>query len=131
MSQTAKVDHVTAAAAGEPETSFFLSEVLGARVKVAGKKVGKLQDLIIKENGSVPVVTHLFVSLPFGESAVVPWDRVATIDPKEIALDVENVTAFRGEPDESAVLLRDHILDKRPSTWKAGRWRWCTTSSWS
>jgi magnesium transporter len=96
-----------------PEQGYFLTEILGARVTMAGKKIGKLADVIIKENGSLPIATHFFVSRPFGESVVIPWDAIGTFDPKEIVLKVNDITRFDKEPDEKAVLLKDHILDKK------------------
>ncbi len=101
---------ITSAAA---EQSFFLSQLLGAKILVRGKKVGNLGDLVIKENGTLPVVTHLVVSRPFGESAVVPWEKVGGIGGKEVTLGIEDIALFGGEPDEHAVLLKDHILDKK------------------
>ncbi len=95
------------------EQAYFLSEILGVRVTIAGKKIGKLNDVVIKENGSLPVVTHFVVSRPFGESAVVPWDAIGSISPREITLNLEDVAPLAGKPEETAVLLRDHILDKK------------------
>lgn len=96
-----------------PEQAYFLTEILGARVTMAGKKIGKLTDMIIKENGNLPVVTQFFVSRPFGESVVIPWDTIETFDPKEIVLKVNDINRYEKEPDEKAVLLKDHILDKK------------------
>jgi len=95
------------------EQFYFLSEILGVKVTISGKKVGKLNDVIIKENGSLPVVTHLHVARPFGESAVVPWEKVGHISSKEIILVIDDIGAYSGEPDDNAVLLKDHILDKK------------------
>ncbi len=95
------------------EQSFFLSELLGARVTIHGKKVGSLNDVIIKENGTLPTVTHLVVGRPFGESAVVPWDKVGEVAGKQVTLAADDIAPFAGEPDERAVLLKDHILDKK------------------
>jgi magnesium transporter len=99
--------------AAVPEQSYFLSEILGAKITVAGKKIGKLADVIIKENGTLPIVTHLYVSRPFGESVVIPWEAIGTISAKEIAVAVNDIAAFDGEPHENAVLLKDYILDKK------------------
>jgi CBS domain-containing protein/sporulation protein YlmC with PRC-barrel domain len=95
------------------EQSFFLSELLGVRITIAGKKVGKLNDIIIKENGTLPSVTHFVVGRPFGEMAVVPWEAIDKISNKEIMLKADSIAPFTGEPEESAVLLRDYILDKK------------------
>jgi CBS domain-containing protein/sporulation protein YlmC with PRC-barrel domain len=95
------------------EQAYFMSELLGVKVTIAGKKVGKLNDLIIKENGTLPVVTHFVVGRPFGETAVVPWDAIGCISPREVTLLKDSIVPFIGEPEANAVLLRDHILDKK------------------
>ena len=92
---------------------FFLSQLLGARVLTSRRKVGRLTDLVIKETTALPVVTHLCVSLPFGESALVPWEKVASIESKEVVVDAPAIDPFKGEPPDGAVLLKDHILDKK------------------
>ncbi len=96
-----------------PEQAYFLSEILGAKVIAAGKKIGKLADVIVKENGTLPVVTHLFVSRPFGESVVIPWEAIGTIGAKEIAVAANDIAAYDSQPKENAVLLKDYILDKK------------------
>ena len=92
---------------------FFLSELLGVKVTSAGKKVGKVNDLVIKENGSLPAVTHFVVGRPFGEMAVVPWSAIGSVSTREVTLGAEGILPFKGEPENNAVLLRDHILDKK------------------
>jgi len=94
---------------------YFLSEILGAGVKtMTGKKTGRLADLVIKENGKVPVVTHFFVNRPFGHpSLLIPWDKVRSLTRSEVLVEIEDVEQFAGEPAVDAVLLRDYILDKK------------------
>jgi CBS domain-containing protein/uncharacterized protein YrrD len=95
------------------EQTYFLSELLGVKVTIADKKVGKLNDLIIKENGSLPVVTDFVVGRPFGEISVVPWDAIGSVSTKEVTLSVDSIVPFTGEPGDNSVLLKDHILDKK------------------
>lgn len=95
------------------EQSMFLSEVLKTRVVLRGKKIGKLVDLVIHENGTLPRVTHLFISRPFGESSLIPWECVTQFSSKAIQIEVESLNAYPKEPEERAVLLKDNILDKR------------------
>ncbi len=102
-----------AAMVAASERAFFLSELLGAHILVHAKKVGRLADLVIKENGTLPLVTHLVVARPFGESSVVPWSQVGEMTSKEITLTVDDIAAFPGELGDHAVLLKDHILDKK------------------
>ncbi len=115
----------------QPELSFFLSEILGSRVFMNGKKVGKLVDLVIKENGALPVVTQLCVSRPFGEASVVPWECIKVIQPKRIEICADDITLFPKEPAEDAILLRMILLTRKPWTSMAMKWRSFTTSGWS
>jgi magnesium transporter len=103
----------TAMKKGQPDLSFFLSEILGAKVMLKGKRVGKLVDLVIKENGALPVVTDIMVNRPFGESSLVGWKYVSSIQPKLIELNLENLNLWPKEPPDDAVLLKDNILDKK------------------
>jgi CBS domain-containing protein len=95
--------------------SFFLSELLGSKIILNEKKIGHLRDLIIKENGTLPHVTHLYISLPFGMSAVVPWEKIGAILAKEkkITVVAEDISPYKGEPEGNAVMLKDHIIDKK------------------
>lgn len=96
------------------ESSYFLSDLIGAKVFVQGKKIGKLEDMLIKEQEKIPEVTHLIVSRPFGhKSLLVPFGRVEELGHTRVVLDISDVAAVEGEPEESQVLLKDHILDKK------------------
>jgi CBS domain-containing protein len=112
MNQVA-MNYSAAATVTGHERTFFLSELLGAKVIVRGKKVGSLTDIVIKENGALPTATHLCVARAFGESALVPWEAVGKLEDKEIVLDVDDISPFEGKPQDADVLLRDHILDKK------------------
>lgn len=93
---------------------YFLTEIIGAKVIFHGKKVGGLADVIIVENGTMPEVTHLYVSRSFGRpSLIIPWGKVKVFTREEIVVDLESIEKYEGEPREGAVLLRDHILDKK------------------
>ncbi len=96
------------------ETSYFLSDLIGAKVIVQNKKIGKLDDLLIRENEKIPEVTHLIVSRHFGyKSLLVPFEHVADLTPDKVVLDISDIKPFEGEPEENQVLLKDHILDKK------------------
>jgi CBS domain-containing protein/sporulation protein YlmC with PRC-barrel domain len=98
----------------KPDEVFLLSEILGSRVMLHGKKIGKLADLLINDNVKIAEVTHLFVTRPFGNpSLLIPWDKVRYIDVKEVIIDVSDLEKYVGEPPEGSILLRDHILDKK------------------
>jgi magnesium transporter len=97
------------------EQEFFLSEILGRRVFVKKKPIGRLSDLAIVETGKLPEVTQVVVSRSFGYAPLtVPWDRVRLISNQEIVLDIsEDLAQFERAPQEHLILLHDHILDKK------------------
>ena len=41
------------------EEEYFLSELIGLKVRREGKKIGSLSDFILVETGKIPEVTHL------------------------------------------------------------------------
>lgn len=93
---------------------YFLTQLLGVKVLAAGKKVGRLADVVAKENGKLPEVTHLYVQRSFGyPSLLVPLDKVLSMNAKEIVTSLKEPKEFEGEPGPGMVLLRDHILDKK------------------
>lgn len=96
------------------EHKFFLSDIIGRKVLWNDKKIGTLRDIVILESKIVPEVTHFLVHRPFGHHALlVPWEKILEINSNEIVIDIENLTKYENEPDESQVLLQDHILDKK------------------
>ncbi len=98
----------------QPESIFFLSEVMNAKVLLNDKKIGKLLDLIITNKYKVAEVTHIVVSRPFGyPSLMVPWDNVSSFSEKEITIDVDDVEKFACKIPEGFILLKDYILDKK------------------
>jgi len=98
----------------QPESIFFLSEVMNAKVLLNDKKIGKLSDLIITNKDKVAEVTHVMVSRPFGYSSLmVPWDNVSSFSEKEITIDLDDVEKFACKIPEGFILLKDYILDKK------------------
>ncbi|MDA8162663.1 MAG: CBS domain-containing protein [Desulfobacteraceae bacterium] len=96
------------------EAVYFISDIIGSKVLNHGKKIGKLRDIAIREHEKLPTVTHFIVHRPFGHKPLmVPWERVVSINMREIMVDLETVEQYEGEPAESQVLLNDHILDKK------------------
>lgn len=93
---------------------YYLTDVLGAKVTLHGKKIGKLVDLVFVEGSHWPEVTKIFLRRSFGlPSLLIPWEKVKVLKEEEIVVSLENVEAFQGEPQSSDFLLRDHILDKK------------------
>ncbi|HYA86715.1 MAG TPA: CBS domain-containing protein [Nitrospirota bacterium] len=96
------------------EAAYYLSDLIGTKVLNGDKKIGKLRDIVIIEQGKLPVVTHFMVQRPFGrKSLMVPWERVVAVNARRIMVDLEVIEPFEGEPTESQVLLNDHIVDKK------------------
>ncbi len=93
---------------------FFLSDLIGTKVLNGDKKIGKLGDIVIVEQGKLPFATHFIVHRPFGRKPLlVPWERVVYVNEKRTIVDLEVIEQFEGEPAESQVLLNDHVLDKK------------------
>ena len=58
----------------QPESIFFLSDVIDAHVFFNGKEIGHLIDFIITSKEKVAEATHVVISRPFGDpSLIVPW----------------------------------------------------------
>lgn len=98
------------------EHEFYLSEILGRGVFVKKQRIGRLSDLAIVETGKLPEVTHVVVSRSFGYPALtVPWEKVLLISNNEVVLDIggEAMAQFEQAPQETLILLHDHILDKK------------------
>lgn len=95
------------------EQVYFLTELLGARVIRNGKRIGRLADFVIVENGRVPVVTHIYVNRPFGNPALlIPWDRIRSLTTREITTDIDSLQKYEANLGKET-LLKDYILDKK------------------
>ncbi len=93
---------------------YFLSELLGVKVILRGRKVGRLADILIVEEEKLPYVTHFLVKRPFGyPRLLIPWESVRSVTVKEVVIEVEKIDDCVGDPPANAILLRDHILDKK------------------
>ena len=98
----------------KPDRKFLLSEMLGAKVFLGEKKIGSLFDLMIIETGKLPEVRNFVITRPFGDpSLLIPWERMVSLEPKKLVIDVDDLKKFENSPPEDAILLRDHILDKK------------------
>jgi len=96
------------------ELQFFLSDIIGKKVLNGRKKIGKLADLIIKENGGkFPVVTHLFVGRSFGYPPLtIEWEKVVSFSQKEVIVNIDDVAEY-DKVIKDAILLKDYVLDKK------------------
>jgi CBS domain-containing protein len=106
---------MTAVIENKIEQQFFLSDVIGKKVLSGRKKIGKLADLIIKENGAkFPIVTHLFVGRSFGYPPLtIDWEKVISFSQKEVAVNIGDVAEYDKGIQEDAILLKDYVLDKK------------------
>jgi magnesium transporter len=70
--------------------------------------------VIAKENGTLPVVTHIYVVRFFGDPyLLIPWENIKTITSTEIVIDIKELKSYEKDPDEMSIKLKDHLLDKR------------------
>ena len=96
------------------EETFFLSQLIGARAYVKSRKIGKVCDIVAVDQGKVAEVTHFQITRPFGDpSILVPFARVRSISPREVALDVDQLETYVRALAPEEVLLKDYLLDKK------------------
>ena len=94
--------------------AFYLSEIIGRKIYLGARRLGKLHDLVIVETTKLPEVTHIVVARPFGHHVLlVPWDRVVVITETEIVVDLGRIEDYEKDPVRSGILLKDYILDKK------------------
>jgi magnesium transporter len=98
----------------KPDRDYLLSSLLGSRVYLNGKKIGRLSDLMIVETGRLPEVRNFVITRPFGDpSLLVPWEHVLTLIPGTCEIDTGELQKFEQAPPPDAILLVDHILNKK------------------
>lgn len=98
----------------QPQKTYMLNDLIGTKVLLHGKKIGTLGDIIARENETLPVVTHFYVTRLFGSpSLLIPWDRVRAVTKDEIVVDIPDVKQYEAEPDEMSIKLKDQVLDKK------------------
>jgi CBS domain-containing protein len=96
------------------EKRYFLTELIGARAYCQGKKIGKLTDVIVVDQGKLAEVTHFQISRPFGDPALlVPQQKAQTLGPREIIVEIEGPQSYVRGLLPGEVPLRDYLLDKK------------------
>ena len=96
------------------EEIFFLTDLLGARVYLNGRKVGKLKDMVALDQGKVAEVTHFQIVRPFGETPLlIPFPKVRSFSPREIIVDNGDPGSYVRELRPEEVPLRDYLIDKK------------------
>ncbi len=97
-----------------PEEVFFLSEIVGARVRCNGRKLGKLADVIAIDQGKLAEITQLQIKPPFGEPAMlVPYSAVRSLSHREVVIDLADPKSYVREPGPDEVLVSDYLFDKK------------------
>jgi magnesium transporter len=93
---------------------YFLTDIIGIKVYLKEKKIGKLTDILITETSKIPEVTHFLISRPFGyPSLIIPFDKITKFEEKEISIDIDDLVYYEGDLSDDIVRLKDHILDKK------------------
>ena len=96
------------------EKRYFLTELIGVRAFLQGKKIGKLTDVVVVDQGKLAEVTHFQIGRPFGDpTLLVPQQKVQSLGPREIILDIESPEGYVRELLPGEILLRDYLLDKK------------------
>jgi CBS domain-containing protein len=96
------------------EETFFLSQIVGARAYVGSRKIGKVGDIVAVDQGKVAEVTHLQITRPFGDPALlVPIAQMRSISPREVVLDIDRPESYVRALAPEEVLLKDYLLDKK------------------
>ena len=97
------------------DLTYLLSDLIGGKARAGEKTIGKLADVIVTEQGKLPEVTHLLIDRPFGhKSLMVPWDKVEQLGANgRVALSIDALEPYEGEPADGQICLRDHLLDKK------------------
>ena len=66
------------------EETFFLTQLLGARASLHGRRLGRLRDVVAVDQGKLAEVTHFQVARPFGEpSLLIPLQKIGS-SPKSV-----------------------------------------------
>ena len=96
------------------EQRYFLTELIGARAYHQGKKIGKLTDVIVVDQGKLAEVTHFQISRPFGDPALlVPQQQTRSAGPREITIDIDRPQNYVRGLAAGEIPLRDYLLDKK------------------
>lgn len=96
--------------------NFLVGEIVGATVRTKeGAKLGKLKDLVFKDDPKYGEVTALVVGRPFGDpSLLVPWESVVELAPRETVVAAAPSGGYHEiGPEEDLLTLRDKVLDKK------------------
>lgn len=110
-------EHIQRLIAENKTTRYiFLSEIMNKKVETQnGVKVGKLKDLVFKDDPRYAEVTSVVVERPFGRPAWnVPWNNVVDVTAQKTVIQDPSEGKYpEVKHGEALLLLRDEVLDKR------------------
>jgi flagellar motility protein MotE (MotC chaperone) len=96
------------------EQRYFLTELIGTRACHQGKKIGKLTDVIVVDQGKLAEVTHFQISRPFGDPPLlVPQQQARPLGSRELTIDVDRPQNYVRGLAPGEIPLRDYLLDKK------------------
>ena len=98
----------------QPDKSWFLTELIGAKVVCDGRTIGQLTDITVEEIGPIPHVRSLVVHRPFGDpQLIIPIEQITTIASRLITVDLESTAIYEHKILPEVTLLKDYLLDKK------------------
>jgi len=111
-------EYVQKAALSQNKTMryVFLTELIKKKVQTKeGVTLGKLKDLVIKDEGHYPEVTGVIVERSLGRpSWNVPWNRVVDVTTENTIIEAPSEGRYPElKHSEDQLLLRDKVLDKK------------------
>ncbi len=93
---------------------YYLTDLIGTKVMLNGKKIGRLSDLAIHVEKKEGQIEHILVLRRFGDpSLFIPWKLVPSFSSQEIKVAIDNVKDYEIDPTDHDVLLKDQVIDKR------------------
>jgi len=97
-----------------PEQHYYLTDLLGTKVFLNGKKIGVLCDLAIHAEEKNGRIEHILVSRRFGSpSLFIPWKFVSSFSQQEIKVTIADTKNYEIDPEDHDVLLKSQVIDKR------------------
>jgi len=103
------------------EETFFLTDLLGARAYLNGRRIGRLGDVVAVDQGKLAEITHFQITRPFGDpSLLVPLQRVRSFSPRGVALEIDDPAGYVRPLGPEEVPLKDYLLDKKVLGLSAG-----------
>jgi len=108
---------INSIAKGKSAQYILLSEIANKKVQTeSGISIGRLKDLVFKDDPHYAEVTSLIVGRSMGRTSLnIPWNSVVNVGTERTIVrdPVEGQFSEINEDDEDQLLLWDRIIDKR------------------